>query len=408
MQRKMSKQIAITLGDEGMDALRGLVDDFDENAGDRRRRQGQSLQHFVSEAVLVATMRQILENDKVVSLDDKDSEILMSVYEKLEGNNELDGVAAVIADTLKQIAESGLVTCEGCGGDAFSGTFFSRYSETEWVSNFSSEPICGDPCKIEEAADAAWSTLIDGLNAEEWEGCLHEYEDGERIAMMVETQVTCASCGDPIELAAELFPSTPLGMAAPGAPKWVVAPWLPSLETREGCGVQNKDEVDHEGGIPCPICHAGRIEMIGEAVFLRDSGGKQSGVIEFKGASRNESPLTWGSRLDWEDYNEQGAEDEEQHHAEMGFRAGVTCSTDECWEARGLNSFTDIPSAILAAAALASAYRSFSDLEPLDLAVIAKGLGADTAGLAVAARTWLNSASNDAKACGVAKEMLGN
>ena len=51
------------------------------------------------------------------------------------------------------------------------------------------------------------------------------------------------------------------------------------------------------------------------------------------------------------------------------------------------------------------ALASCSELVP-DLAAIAMGLDADTAGPAEAAMTWIDSVGNDATVCEVAKEML--
>jgi hypothetical protein len=397
----MSKQISINFDDDGLRVIRSVVEDFDENAG----------AHFVSEAVLIDTMKQVLENDMVISLDDEDYEILMSIHEKMGGDKEFEGEGAVIASLINQIAASGRVTCDNCGSDTFSGTFHSWYSETEWCSTRSIEPIHREFANMGDAAEAAWSRLIDGQKADD-DDDWPDYDDAARTATDVKAQVTCTSCGDPLELATELFPQMG-GSDYRRPPMSVVAPWSPSLKTLEGAWPwpEIENETDPKEGIPCSLCREGRIEVFGETVSLRESAGKQSGTIEFKSASTNESPFTWDSRLECEGYDEKVGGDEDDHPAAMGFRAGVGCSSDGCWEARGLKSFTDIPAAFLAANAIASAYRSFSGLELLDLEATAKDMETDEARrgpLTKLARSWLDLGAADSEVLEHARELLGD
>jgi hypothetical protein len=133
----------------------------------------------------------------------------------------------------------------------------------------------------------------------------------------------------------------------------------------------------NESWMPCPCCATGRLKVFGEAVFFEHEAGRQSGEIEFKEAQYNDSALTWESRLDIRDSNGGNASSNEAIPAKMGFRAGVGCSDNGCWQVRGLSRYSDIPVAIFAAAALAAARRSLKDHESLDLAAIATDLEAD-------------------------------
>ena len=169
------------------------------------------------------------------------------------------------------------------------------------------------------------------------------------------------------------------------------------MPSNDGKNTLRLDAVEGAGpGMPCPCCAAGKLKVFGEAVFLDHVAGKQSGKIEFEGARSNDSKRTWESRLEWEGDNGGNFTDDETFPAKMGYRAGVGCSDNGCWQVRGLGHYADIPAAILAAAAFAAANCSRNDQEVLDLAAIAADLEADDSKrskLLKGARKWIGCAN---------------
>jgi hypothetical protein len=151
-----------------------------------------------------------------------------------------------------------------------------------------------------------------------------------------------------------------------------------------------------EEGMSCPCCVNGRLRVFGEAVFLGQEGGKQSGVIKFEEARTDDSKLTWDSRLEHNTAhsNYQG---EDKFPAKIGYRAGVQCSKHNCWEARGISRYADLPAAVFAAGAIAAAKCSLDNEEVLDLATLASDLEADSskqAKLVKGALKWFDYAKN--------------
>ncbi len=246
---------------------------------------------------------------------------------------------------------------------------------TQWAIEYGRATIKCRPGESEKSAKAAWSSLLKTLNADqEW----REYDDGVRTAVDVEAEANCVSCGEAIDLPSEWFPSSGAARSIPGS---VVNPWSPTLRipSTDDKSSQAQDSTGGTGpeeGMACPCCVTGRLRVFGQAVFLEQEGGKQGGEIMFEGARTNDSKLTWDSRLEYHTAHT-NYEGVDEFPAKMGYRAGIGCSNDGCWQVRGLSRYADVPAAILAAGALAAAGRSLADQELPDLAALAAGLEAD-------------------------------
>ncbi len=266
------------------------------------------------------------------------------------------------------------LVCASCGGDSFVGHFGSGYAMTQWGVTSGGRPIENNPGASEKNAKSAWSSLIKELNAdEEW----REWRDEVRTAIDVHAEANCVSCNEAIELPTELFPSLNEIREAPGDVSALWSPMLAISSSSEKASERLETIEDDGPGTPCPCCAVGRLKVFGEAVFLNHEAGKQGGRIAFDGARSNDSKRTWELRLEVESGNGGNSMDSEAIPAKMGFRAGVGCSDDGCWQARGLSRYADVPAAILAAAAFTAASCSLNGREVLDLAAVALDLEAD-------------------------------
>ena len=276
------------------------------------------------------------------------------------------------------------LTCSGCGGDSFSGHYDGWYERVQWATEHGARPIRSNPGECEKSARAAWSSLVKKLNADqEW----FEPDDEENTS--VEAEASCVSCGEAIELPSDWFPSS---SQARGVPDDVVRSWtltalfdsstgpvlhMPSADAMHGeaRSPDSAEGTEPDGGMPCPCCSTGKVEVFGEAVFLSSEGGREGGRIKFERASTDDSRWTWESRLECLDAHSR-ADGTQKIPAKMGFRSGVGCSNDGCWEVRGLSRYADVPAAILAAGALGGVHHG------LLMGALEKECGADLAALA--------------------------
>jgi Zn finger protein HypA/HybF involved in hydrogenase expression len=341
-----------------------------------------------------------------------------------------------------------LVKCEACGGHAFTVEVFGMYTQAS-LRRCVDDLFIGlafNPGGCESATREAWNGsprpdtdwLVSDLHLQnidstiKCEDCLEELDPyQERFIVPFKTwrydhqernEVFLQELEDKWDR--ELSVSDFGGDA--GSP----------LGTTGSC------ESTEDGTVSCPVCGQPNLYLVGQVFEVEEEYGRAFGAYDsFSDLSSQEfkeqlterlgdSPTTYWWEADefrWV-FREQCTETVWWSHtgpshygagdvyvdliggdSEMGPWAGVGCTSKGCWEARGLAKYGDVPAAILASASLASAMRSLNDMEPLDLAAIAKDLEADDAKLAELtdrAKTWINSASNDARACGVAKEML--
>jgi hypothetical protein len=178
-----------------------------------------------------------------------------------------------------------------------------------------------------------------------------------------------------------------------------------SLQVHFKDGVASPDDADHsdkaeDAAVHCPMCGEVGLSLFGGKLSTDSEGGHAAGDDYFENPTRADFKNWDAGDFEWGMIYKGG------DGVTISEWVNVGCSDGNCWSAYKLDDHTDVPAAILAAAAIASAMRSLSDMELLDLAAIAKDLDEDTGGLAEAAMTWIDSASNDAKVCEVTKEIL--
>ncbi len=344
------------------------------------------------ESVLVDLMRQAVRGEGAVTLDDEQHEALKSLCHEATSRTSSpapafsDAFQQAAARLLDQVRAAATITCEGCGADNFAGTFRSRYSESEWFLLRKSRRIDGELCELQRSVAILLPDLLNEVNQDD--GIRDDDAGNHRVVTDVDAEVACLSCAAPLPLQPDLF-CTMDDVTGASAPQSAVQGWLGRLE--------RSDRETHDplsaGGLVCPVCESGQLELFVERVLVENSAGKQSGTIEFRAASTLEPPHEWSSRLMADSWSV-NVSDEEDYPAALGYRVGIGCTSFACWVATGVQELADFPAALLAACALTTVAPHFGwdpdDLLPANLALRIEGDPQKREALLRKARSWIH------------------
>jgi hypothetical protein len=218
------------------------------------------------------------------------------------------------------------IDCAACGGNTFNGTYSARYTALNWATRSASIEVPRD--SDGEGLKELWGIM------RERELSLKDYYPDDVFASdcypeIYSLDIKCVQCQAPLDISPKNFQSYNTTIWNGADKTWN------SLNISEGALEKEYLEKNTNGTTTaCPCCF-GAIELFGESLWVEHESGNASGNISFTD--------TTVTSLSPEDVMTLDATNPSSGHtdnkpAKLGFRVGLRCSDNECFEYKGIGS----------------------------------------------------------------------